>query len=225
MRSRSSAYTTVKFDNQLRHAATASAIIDAYKGEMPLHAWLKRLFSATTNRWAPATASSSAPWSMATTASAMPSGRCLPTKGSSPAFSCARYPTRRLLQYFPDDWNEKDPPFPWPKRSLFSKASPKAPTSGHRYLPLEGRALPRHRPRGLLPLLPPPTRSLPPYPPRLRTKSRRSRKTRPPSPGHPASIPTLPALMNSSPLHPPPPQRLQRRRPFHPRPRSRRPGL
>jgi len=31
----------VKFDNQLRHA---TAIIDAYKGEMPLHAWLKSFF-------------------------------------------------------------------------------------------------------------------------------------------------------------------------------------
>ena len=31
----------MKFDNQLRHA---TAIIDAYKGEMPLHAWLKSFF-------------------------------------------------------------------------------------------------------------------------------------------------------------------------------------
>jgi 16S rRNA (cytosine967-C5)-methyltransferase len=31
----------VKFDNQLRHA---NAIIDAYKGQMPLHAWLKSFF-------------------------------------------------------------------------------------------------------------------------------------------------------------------------------------
>jgi 16S rRNA (cytosine967-C5)-methyltransferase len=31
----------VKFDNQLRHA---TAIIGAYKGEMPLHAWLKNFF-------------------------------------------------------------------------------------------------------------------------------------------------------------------------------------
>jgi 16S rRNA (cytosine967-C5)-methyltransferase len=31
----------LKFDNQLRHA---TAIIDAYKGEMPLHAWLKSFF-------------------------------------------------------------------------------------------------------------------------------------------------------------------------------------
>ena len=31
----------MKFDNQLRHA---TAIIDAYKGEMPLHAWLKIFF-------------------------------------------------------------------------------------------------------------------------------------------------------------------------------------
>jgi 16S rRNA (cytosine967-C5)-methyltransferase len=31
----------VKFDNQLRHAV---AIIDTYKGEMPLHAWLKNFF-------------------------------------------------------------------------------------------------------------------------------------------------------------------------------------
>jgi 16S rRNA (cytosine967-C5)-methyltransferase len=31
----------VKFDNQLRHA---TAIIDTYKGEMPLHTWLKNFF-------------------------------------------------------------------------------------------------------------------------------------------------------------------------------------
>jgi 16S rRNA (cytosine967-C5)-methyltransferase len=31
----------VKFDNQLRHA---NAIIEAYKGQMPLHAWLKSFF-------------------------------------------------------------------------------------------------------------------------------------------------------------------------------------
>ena len=93
----------MKFDNQLRHA---TAIIDAYKGEMPLHAWLKSFFRDNKQMGSRDRKLLSslvygyyrlghAIWSMPTDERII-----------TALFLCGAQPGD-FLQYFRDDWNER----------------------------------------------------------------------------------------------------------------------
>jgi 16S rRNA (cytosine967-C5)-methyltransferase len=93
----------VKFDNQLRHA---TAIIDAYKGEMPLHAWLKIFFRdnkqmGSRDRKLLSTLVYSY-YRLGHSIRSMPTDERIITA----LFLCGATPGD-FLQYFRDDWNER----------------------------------------------------------------------------------------------------------------------
>jgi 16S rRNA (cytosine967-C5)-methyltransferase len=93
----------VKFDNQLRHA---TAIIDAYKGEMPLHAWLKTFFRdnkqmGSRDRKLLSTLVYSY-YRLGHAIRSMPTDERIITA----LFLCGAAPGE-FLQYFRDDWNER----------------------------------------------------------------------------------------------------------------------
>jgi 16S rRNA (cytosine967-C5)-methyltransferase len=93
----------VKFDNQLRHA---TAIIDTYKGEMPLHAWLKIFFRdnrqmGSRDRKLLSTLVYSY-YRLGHAIRSMPTDERIITA----LFLCGTVPGD-FLQYFRDDWNER----------------------------------------------------------------------------------------------------------------------
>jgi 16S rRNA (cytosine967-C5)-methyltransferase len=93
----------VKFDNQLRHA---TAIIDAYKGEMPLHAWLKSFFRdnkqmGSRDRKLLSTLVYGY-YRLGHAIRSMPTDERIITA----LFLCGAQPGD-FLQYFRDDWNER----------------------------------------------------------------------------------------------------------------------
>jgi 16S rRNA (cytosine967-C5)-methyltransferase len=93
----------VKFDNQLRHA---TAIIDAYKGEMPLHAWLKSFFRDNKQMGSrDRKLLSSLVYGYYRLGHAI---RSMPTDERiiTALFLCGVQPGD-FLQYFRDDWNER----------------------------------------------------------------------------------------------------------------------
>jgi 16S rRNA (cytosine967-C5)-methyltransferase len=93
----------VKFDNQLRHA---TAIIDAYKGEMPLHAWLKSFFRDNKQMGSrDRKLLSSLVYGYHRLGHAI---RSMPTDERiiTALFLCGAVPGD-FLQYFRDDWNER----------------------------------------------------------------------------------------------------------------------
>jgi 16S rRNA (cytosine967-C5)-methyltransferase len=93
----------VKFDNQLRHA---TAIIDAYKGEMPLHAWLKSFFRDNKQMGSRDRKLLSSLvygyYRLGHAIRSMPTGERIITA----LFLCGTQPGD-FLQYFRDDWNER----------------------------------------------------------------------------------------------------------------------
>ena len=93
----------MKFDNQLRHA---TAIIDAYKGEMPLHAWLKSFFRdnkqmGSRDRKLLSTLVYGY-YRLGHAIRSMPTDERIITA----LFLCGAVPGD-FLQYFRDDWNER----------------------------------------------------------------------------------------------------------------------
>jgi 16S rRNA (cytosine967-C5)-methyltransferase len=93
----------MKFDNQLRHA---TAIIDAYKGEMPLHAWLKIFFRdnkqmGSRDRKLLSTLVYGY-YRLGHSIRSMPTDERIITA----LFLCGAVPGD-FLQYFRDDWNER----------------------------------------------------------------------------------------------------------------------
>ncbi len=93
----------MKFDNQLRHA---TAIIDAYKGGMPLHAWLKSFFRDNKQMGSrDRKLLSTLVYSYYRLGHAVPA---LPPEERilTGLFLCHSQP-HELLNYFRSDWNEK----------------------------------------------------------------------------------------------------------------------
>jgi 16S rRNA (cytosine967-C5)-methyltransferase len=93
----------VKFDNQLRHA---TSIIDTYKGEMPLHAWLKSFFRDNKQMGSrDRKLLSSLVYGYYRLGHAI---RSMPTDERiiTALFLCGAQPGD-FLQYFRDDWNER----------------------------------------------------------------------------------------------------------------------
>ena len=93
----------MKFDNQLRHA---TAIIDAYKGEMPLHAWLKSFFRDNKQMGSrDRKLLSSLVYGYYRLGHAI---RSMPTDERiiTALFLCGTQPGD-FLQYFREDWNER----------------------------------------------------------------------------------------------------------------------
>ena len=93
----------MKFDNQLRHA---TAIIDAYKGETPLHAWLKTFFRdnkqmGSRDRKLLSTLVYGY-YRLGHAIRSMPTDERIITA----LFLCGAVPGD-FLQYFRDDWNER----------------------------------------------------------------------------------------------------------------------
>ena len=93
----------MKFDNQLRHA---TAIIDAYQGEMPLHAWLKSFFRdnkqmGSRDRKLLSTLVYGY-YRLGHAIRSMPTDERIITA----LFLCGAVPGD-FLQYFRDDWNER----------------------------------------------------------------------------------------------------------------------
>lgn len=109
----------MKFDNQLRHA---TAIIDAYKGEMPLHAWLKSFFRDNRQMGSrDRKLLSTLVYSYYRLGHAIRSMRT-DERVITALFLCGAVPGD-FLQYFRDDWNERIT-LPLPEKIAFFQSQP-----------------------------------------------------------------------------------------------------